>query len=220
MLKLIEVSLPLDAVNEASAKEKSIHHGHPSTSHLYWARRPLAAVRAVIFASLVDDPSEHPEKFPTQELQDEERERLFKILSKLVKWENINNKDLLAQAHEEILKSFGNDEANLPELLDPFAGGGSIPLEGQRLGLKVHAHDLNPVAVMINKAMIEIPPNYYDELPVNPEWRSNIDKGETGAHGTFGLASDVEYYANRLKSEAYKNSRIYIRKSRRLKATL
>ena len=153
--KLIEVALPLEAINAESAREKSIRHGHPSTLHLWWARRPLAAARAVIWSSLVDDPSEHPEQFPTEEEQNKERQRLFNILEKLVKWENSNDPEILDAAKAEILRSTGN---NPPPLLDPFAGGGAIPLEAQRLGLEAHAHDLNPVAVMINKAMIEIGP--------------------------------------------------------------
>jgi len=142
--KLIEVALPLDAINEASAKEKSIRHGHPSTLHLWWARRPLAACRAVIFASLVDDPSSHPNRFPTEELQTMERERLFNIVRQFVRWENINNQSSLDTARAEIMRSTDN---NPPPLLDPFSGGGSIPLEGQRLGLEVYASDLNPVAL-------------------------------------------------------------------------
>lgn len=163
--KLIEVALPLEAINKEAAREKSIRHGHPSTLHLWWARRPLAAARAVIWSSLVDDPSEHPEMFPTEEDQQRERERLFKILSDLVVWENSNNGAILNQAKAEILKYTGG---NPPALLDPFAGGGAIPLEAQRLGLEAHAHDLNPVAVMINKAMIEIPPRFEGSSPSTP----------------------------------------------------
>lgn len=197
--KLIEVALPLDKINEASAREKSIRHGHPSTLHLWWARRPLAAARAVIWASLVDAPSSHPELFPTEEAQDKERQRLFKILEDLVVWENSNNPKVLEAAKKEILKS---TNGNPPELLDPFAGGGAIPLEGQRLGLKVHAHDLNPVAVMINKAMIEIPPKFANRPPVNPEAQAALSKeGYTGAHG---LAEDVRYYGEWMKEEAFK----------------
>lgn len=162
--KLIEVALPLEKINAESAREKSIRHGHPSTLHLWWARRPLAAARAVIWSSLVDDPSSHPEKFPTEEDQSKERQRLFKILEDLVVWENSNNEDVLNAAKEEILKSTDN---NPPALLDPFAGGGAIPLEAQRLGLEAHAHDLNPVAVTINKAMIEIPPRFAGKAPVS-----------------------------------------------------
>lgn len=164
--KLIEVALPLEAINAESAREKSIRHGHPSTLHLWWARRPLATARAVIWSSLVDDPSSHPEQFPTEEAQQQERERLFGILTRLVKWENSNDEGILAEAKAEIMKS---TNGNPPALLDPFAGGGAIPLEAQRLGLEAHAHDLNPVAVMINKAMIEIPPKFAGRSPVNPE---------------------------------------------------
>ncbi len=153
--KLIEVALPLEAINRESAREKSIRHGHPSTLHLWWARRPLAAARAVLFAQLVDDPSARPEEFPTQAAQDAERKRLFDLIERLVVWENASDERLLAAAHEEILRSTGG---NPPPILDPFAGGGSIPLEAQRLGLEAHASDLNPVAVLINKALIEIPP--------------------------------------------------------------
>lgn len=195
--KLIEVALPLDDINAASAREKSIRHGHPSTLHLWWARRPLAAARAVIWSSLVDDPSAHPEKFPTVEEQAAERERLFGILRELVVWENSNNDRVLNAAKAEIKKSMGDD---LPPLLDPFAGGGAIPLEAQRLGLKAYAQDLNPVAVTINKAMIEIPPLFAEKTAVNPESRSraNIDSWT----GNNGLAADVKYYGSWMKEEA------------------
>ena len=163
--KLIEVALPLEAINRASAREKSIRHGHPSTLHLWWARRPLAACRAVLFASLVDDPSSHPERFPTEEAQEKERERLFRLIEELVKWENSNNEEVLARARQEILNS---TDGNPPPVYDPFCGGGSIPLEAQRLGLKAYASDLNPVAVLITKAMIEIPPKFTDRPPVHP----------------------------------------------------
>ena len=153
--KLIEVALPLEAINAASEREKSIRHGHPSALHLWWARRPLAAARAVIWASLVDDPSSHPELFPTEKEQDEERRRLFRILENLVVWENSNNQTVLDAARAEITASI---QGPLPSLLDPFAGGGAIPIEAQRLGLEAHSHDLNPVAVTIEKAMVEIPP--------------------------------------------------------------
>lgn len=197
--KLIEVALPLEAINAASAREKSIRHGHPSTLHLWWARRPLAAARAVIWASLVDDPSSHPEQFPTEEEQNIERQRLFKILEDLVVWENSNNQKVLEAAKAEIMKSTNN---NPPALLDPFAGGGAIPLEAQRLGLEAHAHDLNPVAVMINKAMIEIPPKFAGRAPVNPDAQvSHTHEGWTGAQG---LADDVRYYGNWMKNEAFK----------------
>ncbi|MHB9291034.1 putative DNA methylase [Hollandina sp. SP2] len=166
--KLIEVAIPLEAINAQAAREKSIRHGHPSTLHLWWARRPLAACRAVLFASLVDDPSSRPDKFPTEDAQDAERRRLFRIIEKLVDWDNIKNEKLYNEAYEEILKSTNGSP---PPVLDPFAGGGSIPLEAQRLGLEAHASDLNPVAVLINKALIEIPPRFKDMPPVNPKVR-------------------------------------------------
>ena len=196
--KLIEVALPLEKINAESAREKSIRHGHPSTLHLWWARRPLAAARAVIWSSLVDDPSSHPELFPTEEDQNRERQRLFKILEDLVVWENSKNEAVLSLAKAEIMKSTDN---NPPALLDPFAGGGAIPLEAQRLGLEAHAHDLNPVAVMINKAMIEIPPRFANMAPVNPDSRR---MGDTGWTGASGLAEDVRYYGEWMKQEAFK----------------
>lgn len=168
--KLIEVALPLDDINAAAAHEKMPGIGaHPRGLHLWWARRPLAAARAVIWSSLVDDPSAHPEEFPTVEDQAVERERLFGILRELVVWENSNDERVLDDAKAEIRKSMGDD---LPPLLDPFAGGGAIPLEAQRLGLEAYAQDLNPVAVAINKAMIEIPPLFAGKPAVNPESRS------------------------------------------------
>ena len=198
--KLIEVALPLDAINAASAREKSIRHGHPSTLHLWWACRPLATARAVIFASLVDAPSSHPELFPTKEDQDRERKRLFGIIERLVQWKNINDKELFDEAYAEIKKYCGDE---VPTLLDPFAGGGAIPLEAQRLGLKAVAADLNPVAVMINKAMIEIPPKFADMPPVNPKDRSAMLGAESDWHGARGLAADVRYYGELLKQKAF-----------------
>lgn len=195
--KLIEVALPLDDINAASAREKSIRHGHPSTLHLWWARRPLAAARAVIWSSLVDDPSAHPEEFPTVEEQAVERERLFGILRELVVWENSNSDRVLNAAKAEIKRSMGVD---LPPLLDPFAGGGAIPLEAQRLGLEAYAQDLNPVAVTINKAMIEIPPLFADKPAVNTEARGKLTNG--GWSGNAGLAADVKYYGTWMKEEA------------------
>ena len=198
--KLIEVALPLEAINKESAREKSIRHGHPSTLHLWWARRPLAAARAVIFSSLVDDPSSHPEEFSTEEEQSAERQRLFALIEDLVKWENVNNEALLDQAKAEIRKS---TDGNPPALLDPFAGGGSIPLEAQRLGLEAHASDLNPVAVMINKAMIEIPPKFAGQAPVNPKSRKEYGSNRAW-RGAVGLAEDVRYYGEWMKQEAFK----------------
>lgn len=195
--KLIEVALPLEDINAASAREKSIRHGHPSTLHLWWARRPLAAARAVIWSSLVDDPSARPEEFPTTEEQTAERRRLFNILRELVVWENSNDERVLEAAKAEIRKSMGDD---LPPLLDPFAGGGAIPLEAQRLGLESYAQDLNPVAVIINKAMIEIPPLFADKSAVNPKARGDLHN--EGWTGNSGLAADVEYYGNWMKEEA------------------
>lgn len=197
--KLIEVSLPLDAINAESAREKSIRHGHPSTLHLWWARRPLAAARAVIWSSLVDDPSSHPELFPTEAEQSKERDRLFGILTELVKWENSNNPEVIAEAKAELKRSMGDD---IPALLDPFAGGGAIPLEAQRLGLEAHAHDLNPVAVMINKAMIEIPPKFAGNPPVNPDSPTLMGRGAEWS-GAKGLAEDVRYYGEWMKREAF-----------------
>ena len=197
--KLIEVALPLEKINAESAREKSIRHGHPSTLHLWWARRPLAAARAVIWASLVDDPSSHPEQFPTEEDQNTERQRLFKILEDLVVWENSNNEKVLDAAKAEIMKS---TNGNPPALLDPFAGGGAIPLEAQRLGLEAHAHDLNPVAVMINKAMIEIPPKFSGMAPVNSG--AQVNSMHDAWARAEGLAEDVRYYGEWMKQEAYK----------------
>lgn len=198
--KLIEVALPLEAINRASAREKSIRHGHPSTLHLWWARRPLATCRAVLFASLVDDPSSLPEKFPTEEAQEIERQRLFRIIEELVKWENTNNDTVLNAARAEILKSTAG---NPPSVLDPFCGGGSIPLEAQRLGLEAHASDLNPVAVLITKALIEIPPKFAGRPPGNPEAQKKLDHSKTW-RGAQGLAEDVRYYGQWMRDEAGK----------------
>ncbi len=194
--KLIEVALPLDAINAESAREKSIRHGHPSKLHPWWARRPLAACRAVLFAQLVDDPSAHPEEFPTEEDQDRERKRLFGIIEELVKWENSTNERVLDAARAEIQRSCGG---NPPPILDPFAGGGSIPLEAQRLGLEAHASDLNPVAVLINKALIEIPPRWADHPPVHPD-----ADNRTCWKGAEGLAEDVRRYGKWMRDEAEK----------------
>lgn len=198
--KLIEVALPLDAINAESAREKSIRHGHPSTLHLWWARRPLAAARAVLWASLVDDPSSHPELFPTEDAQVMERQRLHTLLAKLVKWENSNDENILNEARAEIRKYMGEEPLIF---LDPFAGGGSIPLEAQRLGLEAHAHDLNPVAVMINKAMIEIPPRFAGQSPVNPDVRTKLGSDRSWS-GAKGLAEDVRYYGEWMKQEAFR----------------
>ena len=194
--KLIETSLPLEAINAASAREKSIRHGHPSTLHLYWARRPLATARAVLFAQLVDDPASRPEEFPTVEAQDAERARLHALMENLVVWENSNDESLLRQARDEIRKS---NDGGLPAVLDPFAGGGSIPLEAQRLGLAAHASDLNPLAVLIDKALIEIPPKFAGWQPVHPggNEQSVYQRAE-------GLAEDVRYYGKWMRDEAFR----------------
>ena len=237
--KLIEVALPLEAINKASAREKSIRHGHPSTLHLWWARRPLAAARAVIFAQMVDDPSAHPDLFPTEKKQEKERLRLFKIIEDLVKWENTTNEKVLQAARDEIWQSWRSacaenvdhprakelfDRYKLPAFHDPFAGGGALPLEAQRLGLEAYASDLNPVAVLINKAMIEIPPKFAGRAPVNPESRagmldhdSEYGRDEEGNslnlvapvkdgiwRGAQGLAEDVRYYGKWMRDEAEK----------------
>jgi putative DNA methylase len=264
--KLIEVALPLEAINIASAREKSIRHGHPSTLHLWWARRPLAAARAVIFSQMVDDPSSYSDelladaknrKAATDELErrrklwserealyekagregqttvpapgpqptleecaaDLERERLFVIIRQLVLWENTTNEIVLTAAREEIWKSWRRTCADnkehprakelfnpdkLPAFHDPFAGGGALPLEAQRLGLEAYASDLNPVAVLINKAMIEIPPKFAGRDPVNPE--SQRQKKQMGKRwsGAQGLAEDVRYYGKWMRDEAEK----------------
>ena len=215
--KLIEVSLPLDAINAASAREKSIRHGHPSTLHLWWARRPLAAARAVIFGQIVDDPSSVPEEFPTEADQERERQRLFRIVEELVKWESTTNEEVLEHAREEIRRSWRRtcadnadhpqaaklfDPDRLPVFHDPFAGGGSLPLEAQRLGLEAHASDLNPVAVLINKAMIEIPPKFAGRPPVNPQARGEATVVEKTWRGAQGLAEDVRYYGRWMRDEA------------------
>jgi putative DNA methylase len=196
--KLIEVALPLEAINRESAREKSIRHGHPSTLHLWWARRPLAACRAVLFASLVDDPSSRPDLFSEVEA-DAERERLFRLMERLVAWDATTDAQLLEEVREQIRRSTG---ANPPLILDPFCGGGSIPLEAQRLGLGTHASDLNPVAVLIAKALIEIPPKFRDKPPVNAAARERLDAG--GWRGARGLAEDVRYYGRWTREEARK----------------
>jgi putative DNA methylase len=231
--KLIEVAIPLEAINAASAREKSIRHGHPSTLHLWWARRPLAACRAVLFAQLVDDPSSRVEELmadaalvakaekvlpdrraawekskasakgaaasalePTLEdvVVDIERKRLFAIIEELVLWENSTNEEVLERARAEIRKSCGGE---LPPVYDPFSGGGSIPLEAQRLGLPAYGSDLNPVAVMIGKAMIEIPPKFKDMPPIHPGPRER-----QFYRNAEGLAEDVKYYGEWMRQKA------------------
>ncbi|MFP5414574.1 MAG: DUF1156 domain-containing protein [Gammaproteobacteria bacterium] len=220
--KLIEVALPLDAINVAAAREKSIRHGHPSTLHLWWARRPLAAARAVIFAQMVNDPGyeRHLGRGVNKEKAAIERERLFKIIEDLVQWENTNNEEVLARAREEIWKSWretcalnkGHPQAaelfnpdKLPAFHDPFAGGGALPLEAQRLGLESYASDLNPVAVTINKAMIEIPPRFAGRAPVGPRLAGDKQgKLAEDWSGAKGLAEDVRRYGAWMRAEAEK----------------
>jgi putative DNA methylase len=235
--KLIEVALPLEAINVESAREKSIRHGHPSTLHLWWSRKPLATTRAVLWASLVDDPSSWPEKFPTEEAQNRERQRLFDILGRieiekdkkgntkqvvrgLVSWDEINqpNSGVLLEAQREIARCLawerGEEPPTKPDAIrdyiakyappayDPFCGGGSIPLEAQRLGLQAHGSDLNPVAVLITKALIEIPPKFKDKPPVNPDSRQK--QKISSWEGSQGLAADVRYYGQWMRDEAFK----------------
>ncbi|MBM3457607.1 MAG: DUF1156 domain-containing protein, partial [Armatimonadetes bacterium] len=215
--KLIEVALPLEAINIASAREKSIRHGHPSTLHLWWSRKPTATARAVLFGQLVDDPAACPEEFPTEADQDRERLRLFRLLEELVLWENTTNEGVLARAREEIRRAWRRtcadyrdhpraaelfDPDRLPAFHDPFAGGGSLPLEAQRLGLEAYASDLNPVAVLINKAMIEIPPRFAGQPPVNPESRAKKTLLATEWKGAHGLADDVRYYGRWMRDQA------------------
>ena len=218
--KLIEVALPLDEINAASVREKSIRHGHPSTLHLWWARRPLAAARAVLFSQLVNDPGYERElgRGVNKEKAEAERKRLFELIKRLVLWENTTNEAVLAEAREEIRKSWRETCAlnrnhpqakelfnpeRLPAFHDPFAGGGAIPLEAQRLGLEAWASDLNPVAVLINKAMIEIPPKFAGRPAVNPESRKQKRVG-TEWRGAAGLAGDVRYYGQWMRGEAEK----------------
>ena len=207
--KLIEVALPLDDINAACVREKSIRHGHPSTLHLWWARRPLAAARAVIFAQMVDDPGSIPDLNEEEVVQ--ERERLFDIIRELVKWESSTNEEVLERARAEIKKSWvrtckvtGDDPNTLPAFHDPFAGGGALPLEAQRLGLESYASDLNPVAVLINKAMIEIPPKFAGEPPINPASRKEKTLIAQKWRGVMGLAEDVRHYGQWMRDEAHK----------------
>src|ERR1700679_2007081 len=208
--KLIEVALPLEAINEEAAREKSIRHGHPSTLHLWWARRPLAACRAVLFAQLVDDPSAWPERFATEESQDVERRRLRKVIERMVPWEASNDETILNEARFEIARSvaWGLGEAppvkedgkaifdylqtKAPPVYDPFSGGGSMPLEAQRLGLRAFGSDLNPLAVLLGKALVEIPAKFPNRPPVNPAARAEAENGQLRSwKGAQGLAADV-----------------------------
>ncbi len=213
--KLIEVSLPLEAINKACGEEKSVRHGHPSSMHLWWARRPLAACRAVIFAQLVDDPSSWPDRFPTSEDQRKERERLHKVIETMVPWEVSSNPHVINAARWEIARSVAwglereppakSDPDGVlaflqeyaPPIYDPFCGGGSIPLEAQRLGLRAFGSDLNPVPVLISKALVEIPPKFSGEAPINPV--RDLHRAWKGAEG---LAADLRYYGLWMRDEA------------------
>lgn len=209
--KLIEVALPLDAINQQSAREKSIRKGHPSTLHLWWSRKPTATSRAVLFSQLVDDPSERYEEFleaaraegeadpesAAERAVEAERRRLFTLITRMVNWDNIGDEHLMREIREEIRRSTGEEP---PAVLDPFAGGGSIPLEAQRLGLEAHASDLNPVAVLINKALIEIPPRFAGRAPVFP----GADDGTRSWPGAHGLAEDVRRYGEWMREEAWR----------------
>ncbi|WP_314901285.1 DUF1156 domain-containing protein [Actinomyces naeslundii] len=209
--KLIEVALPLDAINQQSAREKSIRKGHPSTLHLWWSRKPTATSRAVLFSQLVDDPSERYEEFleaaraegeadpesAAERAVEAERRRLFTLITRMVNWDNIGDEHLMREVREEIGRSTGEEP---PVVLDPFAGGGSIPLEAQRLGLEAHASDLNPVAVLINKALIEIPPRFAGRAPVFP----GADDGTRSWPGAHGLAEDVRRYGEWMREEAWR----------------
>ncbi len=221
--KLIEVSLPLKAINAASAHEKSIRHGHPSTLHLWWARRPLAACRAVLFAQLVDDPSSWPDEFPSEEAQARERKRLHGIIEEMVPWKATHDEEILAEARYEIARSLARERGEAPPsvddpdavlaylarrappVCDPFCGGGSIPLEAQRLGLRAHGSDLNPVAVLVSKATCEIPPRFAGRGPVHPSTNRKIEFGGGGggsARGSAGLAEDIRRYGEWMRDEA------------------
>lgn len=197
--KLIEVALPLESINSESAHEKSVpRKGHPATLHLWWARRPLAAARALLFAQLVDDPSSRLDLFPTEGEQRAERERLHEIIVQLSKWESTNDSRLLAQAHDEIVRSTGG---SIPDIIDPFAGGGTIPLEAQRLGLQARASDLNPVAGLINKSLIDLPVQFRGRKPAFP---GLADSEIRAWSGTQGLAADVRAYGAWMREEAYR----------------
>ena len=218
--KLIEVALPLEAINKESLRRKQkAPKGWPTSFHKWWAQRPLAAARAVIFAQMVDDPSSLPDLFPTEKKQEKERQRLFGIIEELIQWENTNNKEVNEKARAEIWQSWRRacaehadhplaknlfDRNKLPAFCDPFSGSGSLPLSAQWLGFETYASDLNPVAVLINKAMVEIPPKFAGKPPVNPEARKDPRLFAKEWHGAAGLAEDVLYYGKWMHDEAEK----------------
>jgi putative DNA methylase len=220
--KLIEVSIPLEPINAASKKQKA-PKGYPTALHKYWAQRPISACRAVLFAQLVDDPSSWPSRFPTEEAQEAERKRLHKIIEKMVSWEASNNEAIMNEARWEIARSvawgLGEEpppqgdtktildylQTKAPPVYDPFSGGGSIPLEAQRLGLRAYGSDLNPVAVLIGKALVEIPPKFAGLPPINPKSRAELERGgKWQGKGAQGLAEDVRYYGQWMRDEAEK----------------
>lgn len=219
--KLIEVDLPLEQINEHSKRERAIRHGHPSTFHQWWARLSLAACRAVLFASMVDDPSELEDEFPTKQEQDAERLRLHEIIKRLVVWKNSGSEMLLAEARWEIARSVarGRNEDAPPQedsaavlrylhefaspVYDPFAGSGTIPLEAQRLGLRAIASDLNPIAVLINKALLEIPPKFHHRAPTNPDADPLSKVRPVAWHGAAGLADDIRWYGHWMRERAW-----------------
>jgi putative DNA methylase len=219
--KLIEVSIPLEAINATSKKQKA-PKGYPTALHKYWAQRPLAACRAVLFSQLVDDPSSWPLRFPTPEDQDAERKRLHRIIERLVPWEKSNDEATLNEARWEIARSvawgLGEEppakrdskailhylQTKAPPVYDPFSGGGSIPLEAQRLGLRAYGSDLNPVAVLIGKALVEVPPKFAGKPPVNPKAQAELRHGRWNGKGAHGLAEDVRYYGHWMRGEAQK----------------
>lgn len=198
--KLIEVALPLPEINDASAYDKMPGIGaHPKGIHQWWARLPLPSARAVLFSSVVDDPSSHPEKFPTEEAQAAERERLFGIVRDLMQKKLHDKPEVYARARAEMLAHTGG---KLPDMLDPFSGGGSIPLEAARLGFVAHAADLNPVAVLLNKCNLELVPRWLGQKPINPNMRGDMIKSQISRSGAWGLAEDVRYYGDVIRKQA------------------
>lgn len=193
--KLIEVAIPLEAINKESAREKNIRHGHPSTFHLWWARRPLAACRAVIWCSLIDDPSSNPKEFPTEKDQVRERQRLFSVLEGIIHWDDAHDPNRIALAKKEL----NLENEDLPPVLDPFTGGGTIPYEAQRLGLKAVANDLNPVAALINQAMLDFPHRFHNQKPISGKTGELIEGSLWG-----GLTKDILFYADELKNRVWK----------------
>jgi putative DNA methylase len=224
--KLIEVALPLKAISdEASLRKRKAPAGYPTTLHKWWAQRPVAAARAVLFAQFVDDPASLPEEFPTEKAQEKERQRLFRLIEKLVLWENSNDEEVLHAARREIARSIAREKGiPLPELkrsesadflrihappvLDPFCGGGSIPLEAQRLGMRALARDLNPVAILVTKGLVEVPAAFLGQSPINPESgkQARVQKG-SGKRDATGLAADVRYYGKWVRDRAHEKLR-------------